>query len=469
MEFTAEIGDELGRAYNNFNPKNPVAPTHPYYVNCDQVRGEQGEFVAEKMSAELSMQADDYAHFLFTGHVGSGKSSELLKTREILRNDYRFQVVYFDAAEELDLYDVHHTDLLLAVASQLFEDESIEIDDRTLENVQNWFREVTKTTVDTSESGLDIESGVKAGGGFPWLGELFAGFKANIRRNKEQRAEIRERFKPKVSDLLIRVNRLIDAARAHVQRQGFRDIVLIIDNLEKMSPNILQEESKEADVSLFVDYGNLLLGLESHLICTVPIRLLYVPLGSKLHDDFSNVFTLPVVKIKEFRSTTPNPDGMRAFKDMAYLRLQGLRHLEELALFGDNEALLDEMIQFCGGNVKTFIRIMRQMIFQCKMAKTLPLTDALMHKVFRQEMRDYDRMISADRIKRLVQVACSHQIDIHADSPDSEMLQLGWILVYANGEEWCDVEPVISRLDRFQALWRKVELEDEDGAGDDAS
>lgn len=459
MKFSREISTELDRAYNNFNPKEPVSPISEYYVNCDNVRGEQGEYVANTMSAELSMMSNDYAHFLFTGHVGSGKSSELLKTQELLEEEYGFQVVYFDAAEELDLYDVHHTDLLLAVASQLFKDTSVEIDAKTLENVQSWFKEVTKTTVDSTQTGAQIESGVRAGGGFPWLGELFAGFKANILRNKEQRAEIREHFRPKVSDLLKRVNRLIDAARTHAQSKGFQDLVLIIDNLEKMSPNILKEESKEADVSLFVDYGNLLLGLDCHLICTVPIRLLYLPLGSKLHDDFSNVYTLPVVKIKEYRSATPNSAGVEAFKKIADLRLKGLSHLEASGLFGGQEALLEKIVQFCGGNVKTFIRIMRQTIFQCKLEKALPLTEKLIEKVFRQEMRDYDRMIPTDRIKRLVQVACTHEIDIHEKSLDSEMLQLGWILVYANGQEWCDVEPVIRCLERFQKLWQKVETE----------
>ncbi|MCP4398079.1 MAG: hypothetical protein GY801_12375, partial [bacterium] len=212
-------------------------------------------------------------------------------------------------------------------------------------------------------------------------------------------------------------------------------------------------------VSLFVDYGNLLLGLDCHLICTVPIRLLYLPLGSKLHDDFSNVFTLPVVKIKEYRSTTPDAAGTKAFKEIANLRLKGLSHLEKFGLFGKQNTLSEAIVQFCGGNVKTFIRIMRQMIFQCKLEKTLPLTEELIEKVFRQEMRDYERMISTDRIKRLVQVACTHEIDIRKESPDSEMLQLGWILVYANGREWCDVEPVIRRLGRFQKLWQKVETD----------
>jgi hypothetical protein len=456
MSISTKISSELDVAYSHFNPQIPVSPSSPYYVNCDEVRGEQGEYVAEKMTAELSMVEGDVVHFLFTGHVGSGKSSELRKVKEILENQYNYQVVYFDAADELDLYDVHHTDLLLAIASQLFADKQIEIDAKTLENVQNWFKEITKTTTDIKESGAEIEAGVKMGGGFPWLGELFANFKANIRRNKEQRAEIREQFKPKVSDLLIRVNRLIDAARKDVQHKGKQDLVLIIDNLEKMSPNLVKEENKEADVSLFVDYGNLLLGLDCHLICTVPIRLLYLPLGSKLFDDFSKVFTLPVIKIKKYCSTTPSENGVRKFMDIANLRLQGLKSLENLALFNQDETLLANVIQFCGGNVKTFIRLMRQMIFQCKVEQKFPLDKAMIDKVFRQEMRDYDRMISNDRIRRLVQVAYTHQIDITEKSPDSEMLQLGWILVYANTKEWSDVEPVIRCLDRFKKEWKEI-------------
>lgn len=453
---STEINRDLDVAYNRFNQQVPVAPSSPYYVNCDEVRGEQGEYVAEKMTTALSMVQGDYVHFLFTGHVGSGKSSELRKVREILENRYGYQVVYFDAAEELDLYDVHHTDVLLAIASQMFADPQITIDPATLKNVQNWFAEITKTTTETTASGAGIDAGVEMGGGFPWLGKLFADFKANIRRNKEQRAEIREQFEPKASDLLVRVNRLIDSARQSAKINQKQDVVLIIDNLEKMSPNLIKEENKEADVSLFVDYGNLLLGLECHLICTVPIRLLYLPLGSKLRDDFSEVFTLPVIKIKAYHSQNHSEPGVQKFMELTNLRLNGLSAFADLALFNRDATLLTKVIQFCGGNVKTFIRLMRQMIFQCKAEQKFPLDVALIDKVFRQEMRDYDRMISNDRLKRLVQVAYAHQIDITENSPDSEMLQLGWILVYANAKEWSDVEPVIRCLDRFQKEWTKI-------------
>jgi len=455
MAISAEIKNSLETAYNHFNPKVPVTPSSSYYVNCDDARGEQGENVAQRMAAELSLHSNDYAHFLFTGHVGSGKSSELLKVKDMLETEYNFRVIYFDAEEALDLYNVHHTDLLLAIAAQLFKAKEISLDARTLQNVQDWFKEITKTTTETTAIGAELEAGVEAGSGFPLLGKLFANFSADIRRDKEQRAEIRERFKARVTDLLMRVNRLIEAARQDVRRKGLKDVVLIIDNLEKMSPNLLQEEKQHADTSLFIDYGNLLSGLESHLICTVPIRLLYLPIGSKLFDDFSRVYTLPVIKIKN-HDGNPQAIGLSKFQAIVTQRLRNLPHLEHLAFFNNEEALLDQVAQFCGGNVKSFIRIMRQIVFQATVEQRIPADQALLDKVFRQEMRDYDRLISSDRIRRLVRVAYTHEIDISENSPDSEMLQLGWILVYANAKEWCDVEPVIRRLERFNKEWQAV-------------
>jgi len=454
MSIPKEIAEQLNEAYNRFDPKKPIAPSNPFYVDCDQVRGEQGEKVAKRMATELSIMRDEYAHFLFTGHVGSGKSSELLKVKELLERDYNFSVVYFDAYEELDLYNVHHTDLLLAIAYHLFNEKGIEISRETLQNIQDWFKEVIKTILESEKIGAEVGAGVEAGGGFPWLGKLFANFKANISKNKEQRSEIRERYKQKAIDLLDKVNRMLDSAEHDVKKRGKNGLVLIIDNLEKMSSTLLKEEKdQKADVSLFVDYGNLLLGLNCHLICTVPIRLLHLPIGRKLHEDFSKVFILPVIKIKEKETEKPYEKGIKKFSEIYQNRMHHLEDLKGLSFFGNDGKLLEKVIQFSGGNVKTFIRIMRLIIFNCKVEEEFPVNEHLIDKVFRQEIRDYDRMISDDRIKRLIQVAYTKHIDVGEDSRDSEMLQLGWILVYSNGGEWCDVEPVIRSLERFRELW----------------
>lgn len=454
MSIQKKIVEQLNDAYNHFDPKRPIPPSNPFYVNCDQVRGEQGEKVAKRMATELSIIQDDYAHFLFTGHVGSGKSSELLKVKELLEKDYKFSVVYFDAYEELDLYNVHHTDLLLAIAYHLYNEKEIKISKKTLQSIEDWFKEVTKTTVESEKIGAEVEAGVKAGGGFPWLGELFAKFKANISKNKEQRSEIRERYKQKAIDLLDKVNRMLDSAEDNVKKNGKKGLVLIIDNLEKMSSTLLKEEKdQKSDISLFVDYGNLLLGLNCHLICTVPIRLLHLPIGHKLHEDFSKVFILPVIKTKEKETEKLYEKGIEKFSEIYKKRMHNLEGLKGLSFFGNDQKLLNKVILFSGGNVKTFIRIMRLIIFNCKVEDKFPMNEQVIDKVFRQETRDYDRMISDERIKRLIQVAYTKHIDVGEDSGDSEMLQLGWILVYSNGEEWCDVEPVIRSLDRFKKLW----------------
>src|SRR5262245_30835985 len=76
-------------------------------------------------------------HFLFTGHIGSGKSSELEHLRQVLlqpsKTHERCYPILLDAGEYLDAYDVTSTDILLSivaeVASSLREHLGIELSD----------------------------------------------------------------------------------------------------------------------------------------------------------------------------------------------------------------------------------------------------------------------------------------------------------------------------------------------------
>lgn len=55
---------------------------------------------------------------LFTGHIGCGKSTELLRLKDGLeRRD--FHVVYFESSQDLDMADIDITDILLAIARQV--------------------------------------------------------------------------------------------------------------------------------------------------------------------------------------------------------------------------------------------------------------------------------------------------------------------------------------------------------------
>ena len=120
------MSDALVQLRNACSPGTPATPEQ--YVDCTSVRG--GNVFASKVQADLighPVYTDKKAlptkkgflHYLFSGHVGSGKSSELLHLKACLERDVvgaeqeRFFTIVIDASEYLDEYDVKALDILL--------------------------------------------------------------------------------------------------------------------------------------------------------------------------------------------------------------------------------------------------------------------------------------------------------------------------------------------------------------------
>ena len=96
------------------SPGNPVSDPS-YYIDFSDVRG--GDIVRE-LASTISLSPDMSTTQLRTGHVGSGKSTELLRLRSQLETA-GFHVVYFDSGNDLEMSDVEVTDILLAIARQI--------------------------------------------------------------------------------------------------------------------------------------------------------------------------------------------------------------------------------------------------------------------------------------------------------------------------------------------------------------
>ena len=73
------MSDVLKDLYNACNPVVPA--TAEYYMDCSAVRGSNP--LTRQFQGELS-KTNDPLFFLFSGHIGSGKSSELEHLRHTL-------------------------------------------------------------------------------------------------------------------------------------------------------------------------------------------------------------------------------------------------------------------------------------------------------------------------------------------------------------------------------------------------
>ena len=84
------MDDVLRLIYNACDPYK--AATSQYYYDCSAARGDSG--ITDRFLRELDL-ASDYLCVLFSGHIGCGKSSELVHLRDRLKSNEPYQKRYF--------------------------------------------------------------------------------------------------------------------------------------------------------------------------------------------------------------------------------------------------------------------------------------------------------------------------------------------------------------------------------------
>ncbi|MHC5724543.1 MAG: response regulator, partial [Nostoc sp.] len=105
-----------------------------YYIDFSSVRG--GDILGKLKQKITYFKPNEPTCTLFTGHIGCGKSTELLRLQAELEK-LGFHVVYFESSDDLEMTDVDIADVLLAIARRV----SQSLDKITLE-APNKFNEL---------------------------------------------------------------------------------------------------------------------------------------------------------------------------------------------------------------------------------------------------------------------------------------------------------------------------------------
>lgn len=86
------------------------------YIDFSSVRG--GQIIQELKDNITFFSPNAPTCTLFTGHIGCGKSTELLRLKRELE-DEKFHVVYFESSDDLEMADVDIGDVLLIIARRI--------------------------------------------------------------------------------------------------------------------------------------------------------------------------------------------------------------------------------------------------------------------------------------------------------------------------------------------------------------
>jgi len=420
MQYPVSTIDE---AYKACNPEQPLKNLDdPRYVDLTEVRGIRN--LARTIATRIRRTAPNFHQQLVTGHRGCGKSTELYRLKAQLEND-KFFTIYMDVEAMLDVGEVSYLDILLGIAratEEQLRDNGFTLNPQLLEELSNWFieKELIQETKDNRESRAKAEA--KIGTQIPFLAQLLAKFTSEIRSGSSQRQQLRMTLEKELSVFLERLNQLINAARRQVQQRDFKDLVIIVDGLEKMHYREL-EDGQSTHAALFVHHAEQLKAPQCSIIYTVPISLVF---NQNLIDAFpAESFVIPMVNYTTER-------GQAKLIEVIAQRV----NIDKVFSSAD---LVKQLVKHSGGAVRDLMHLVR---IACEGGDCITQDD-VKHAMLTL-VREFDRLLREDDINILLQV--SQQKKVLADEKYARLLQLRLILEYQNGDRWADLHPAVQQI-----------------------
>lgn len=260
-----------------------------------------------------ALKTGNMAKVLVTGHPGSGKSTELVKFQEEHGSEYTF--VSFSFLREAQLSQASIESLLVLIVETLvreFRRLKIPLKEKALKPVFKWFSE----TFEIKEREIDM--GLALGGGADtkntiWgkLIGLSAYLKSDIKAGSRTLNRSVTKENKRLSELAFQCNEVVREALIGIQKGRHPDLVVIIEDLDKVSP--------AAADAIFIQNPAPLTDLACRIIFTAPISLLSNPRASGLGSGFSKV-GIPMIKVSE-RNNGPCKEGRDVLRKILDRRL----------------------------------------------------------------------------------------------------------------------------------------------------
>lgn len=415
--------EEIRNAINNLESQKSLTTEEllKYYVE------REAKFI-NMLKNLLRYTPSQPIKILFSGHIGSGKSSELFKLKKDLDDD--FLMIYYSIKEYMSLGGLNTSALLETIREQLkkiSETNKIKIDKKILEDLEKWNRKKRqigyRDKKHTSVAGL--------GGDFKIAkakGELYTEKGTKIEEIREEESNINELLSP--------LNQLIAA----IQEDQKKDIIIIIDDIDKLDLADAEE--------LFLRHSRSLTIPNCKIIYTIPISLLYSVHYHQFESFYHSTHLLPISKVRK-KNGSPNDDGIKKIKDILALRLSP--HLFE-------SDILEKIIMASGGVIRDAIKILQRCCLICVTEGKATIDEDVARESITAVKNEFLRQIPKELYRKLIEVKnCPTKIpDI--DQELQKLLYCLGTLEYNNDDTWYDVHPLAIELAEVKEEEYKMEL-----------
>lgn len=428
----------IARFFRACNPSKTLFVGNPedrqYYIDFSSVRGTN---MIRELGRTILLSANEPNCQLFTGHIGCGKSTELLRLKTELEQQ-GFHVVYFESDKDLDIGDVDISDILLAIARQVsasLEAAQIPMQPGYFVNLFNEIGNFLKTPID-----LGFEAELSVG-----IGKLTA----RTKDSPELRSKLRQYLEPRTNGILEAINQeLLEPAQKKLQRMGKQGLVVIIDNLDRVD-STRKASGRSQTEYLFVDRGEQLRKLRCHLVYTIPLALIFSNELGPLTNRFGvKPKVLPMVPVQA-SDGSDHSEGIALLRQMvlarAFPELSAAQRLEQITEVFDSPETLDRLCRVSGGHVRNLLVL----LYSCLQQEDPPISRSCLESVIKGYREDLMLAVTQIQWQQLRQI---QQHKVLGDDPEYQgLLRSLFVFEYRdNSGRWFDVNPALAEAKELQ-------------------
>lgn len=454
---------DLQTFYQVTNPTNTIKASNPdeksYYIDFSPVRG--GPLI-EKIQKKITLLSpNDPTCVLFTGHIGCGKSTELLRLQYELEQK-GFHVIYCVSTDDLEMTDVDVSDILLMIAASISKSlKEITIPEpKTFTSILKEAGKLLNTEIDVT----NVKIGVPKNPLFPegikveadntgkfslafGIGEITAQTKSDA----TLRHRLNEYLGPQKNRLIDAINNeLLLPAIQQLKAQGKKGLVVIVDNLDRLD-NRTKPSGRPQQEYIFIDQGEYLSKLKCHLLYTMPLALKFVNDYGTLTQRFDEPRVLPMVATHN-KAGEISEEGMALLRQMvlarAFPKLSETERLDKISEIFDEPATLDRLCQISGGHVRELLQLLNRWIED---ETDLPLTRPTLETLIIYRRNERKLSISDDEWVLLKKVQKTKKVS--GDQEYQTLIRSRLVFEYRqkDGDSWFDIHPILIGCEELES------------------
>ncbi len=431
---------DLRKFFQATNPSKTLAVDNEedqkYYIDFSSVRGSK---IIEELKDNITFfSPNESTCELFTGHIGCGKSTELLRLKADLEKE-GFHVVYFESSQDLEMGDVDIGDILLAITrrvSESLEEKGISLKPGYFKNLFGEIQEILQMPMEVSDVKFSVG-----------IAEITSKTKAS----PKLRDKLRVYLEPRTNGILEVINQeLLEPAIKKLKRQQQKGLVVIVDNLDRVESR-QKPWGRPQPEYLFVDRGEQLRQLKCHVIYTMPLALMFSNELNGLTSRFGvDPKVLPMVPV-QLRDGSECAEGMALLRHMVLARAfpnlapqQRITLIEEVF---DHPATLDRLCRVSGGHVREILRLLNDWI---KKNRTPPLYRDGLEEVIRSRRNQMTLAVTDDEWELLRQV--NERKQVSGDEGYRILIRSMFVYEYRDSEgSWFDINPILAEAGRLNS------------------